>query len=99
MDILKRVDLSASEIPGTQMNPVPLPCAAKKICVKAGGAVWWEETSPIESYSRGLKCSVMLDTQSYSGIPKTAAQIKMHFEKAQVRQNVQIIRDNSESTH
>lgn len=99
MDILKRVSLSVSEIPGTQMNPVPLPCAAEKICVKAGGAVWREETSPTDSYSRGLKRSVTLDAQSYSGIPKTAAQIKMHFEKARVRQNVQIIRDNSESTH
>lgn len=80
------------------MNPVPLPHAAEKNCIKAGGVVWCEETSPIESYSPGLKCSVMLDPQSCSGIPETAAQIKMNLEKAQVRQNVQIIRDNSEST-
>lgn len=80
------------------MNPVPLPPAAEKNCIKAGGAVLYEETSPTESYSPGLKCSIMLGPQSCSGIPETAVQIKMHFEKAQVRQNVQIIRGNSEST-
>jgi len=40
----------------------------------------------------------MLDPKSCSGILKTAVQIKKHFEKAQVRQNAQIVRDNSDST-
>lgn len=95
MEVYKKGYLSVLEIPGIQMNLVLLPHAAENNCIKGGGSVSCEETIPVEVHSPGLKCSVMLDTQSCPRIRKTAGEDqKTVFDKAQVRQKEQIIKDN-----
>lgn len=74
MEVYKKGYLSVLEIPGIQMNLVLLPHAAENNCIKGGGSVSCEETIPVEVHSPGLKCSVMLDTQSCPRIRKTAGE-------------------------